>query len=61
VLVSFGPALFWTGGLALAGKLFGFAVTTAMLAGMLVPMSVFLLLACSPCFLRPERTAEAVA
>jgi hypothetical protein len=61
VLVSLGPALFWTGGLALAGKLLGFAVTTTMLAGILVPVFGFLLLACSPCFLRPEQAAEALA
>ena len=61
LLVSLGPALFWTGGLALAGKLFGFAVTTTMLAGILVPVFGFLLLACSPCFLRPEQAAEALA
>jgi hypothetical protein len=47
--------------LALAGKLCGFAVTTTMLAGILVPVFGFLLLACSPCFLRPEQTAEALA
>jgi hypothetical protein len=32
-----------------------------MLAGILVPTFGFLLLACSPCFLRREQAAEAVA
>jgi hypothetical protein len=51
MLVSLGPALFWTAGLAFIAKIFGFTATPGMLAGTLLPMFSLLLLACSPCFL----------
>ncbi|HXV30185.1 MAG TPA: hypothetical protein VD840_07630 [Sinorhizobium sp.] len=56
MLVSLGPALFWTAGLALAAKLFGFAATPSLLASTFLPIFSFLLVACSPCFLRHEET-----
>jgi hypothetical protein len=64
MLVLLGPALFWTAGLALAGKLFGFAATPIMLASTFLPIFSFLLIACSPCLLRyeepdPRRPSEA--
>ena len=57
MLVSLGPALFWTAGLAFAGTFAGVTVTPGMLAGTFLPVFSFLLLACSPCLLRPK-TAE---
>jgi hypothetical protein len=52
LLTAFGPALFWTGGLALAGKVFGFAVSATMLACTLLGIAGFLALVCGPLFLR---------
>ena len=56
MLVSLGPALFWTAGLALAGKLFGFAATPIMLASTFLAIFSFLLVASSPCLLEYEET-----
>jgi hypothetical protein len=53
LLVSLGPALFWTCVLALAGDLFGFAVTATTLACTLLGIAGFLVLVCSPFFLKP--------
>ena len=53
LLISLGPALFWTCVLALAGDLFGFAVTATTLAYTLLGIAGFLVLACSPFFLKP--------
>ena len=56
ILVVLGPALFWTAGLALTGRLLGFTVTPGMLAGTFLPIFSFLLLACSTCFLHLRET-----
>ena len=53
LLVSVGPALFWTCILALAGDLLGFAVTATTLACTLLGIAAFLVLVCSPFFLKP--------
>ena len=56
ILVSLGPALFWTAGVELTARLFGFTATPGMPAGTLLTIFGFLLLACSPCLLRSEAT-----
>ena len=56
ILVVLGPALLWTAGLALTGRLLGFTVTPGMLGGTFLPIFSFLLLACSTCFLHSGET-----
>jgi hypothetical protein len=52
VLVSLAPALFWTCVLALAGHMLGAPVTAATLACTLIGIAGFLVLVCSPFFLK---------
>jgi hypothetical protein len=52
LLTSFGSALFWTGVLALAGEVFGFAVSATMLTWTLLVIAGFLALVCGPLFLK---------
>ena len=51
-LVSLAPALFWTCVLALVGHILGAPVTVATLACTLIAIAGFLVLVCSPFFLR---------
>ena len=52
LVVSLGPALFWTCTLAIAGALLGAPVTGTALVCTLVGIAGFLVLVCSPFFLR---------
>lgn len=52
VLVALGPALFWTCVLALVGPMLGAPVSATTLACTLVGIAGFLVLVCSPFFLR---------